>query len=134
MSIILNKAIADWRQTDIEKLIKDKIAEGQSIEYKEKMYERNDESIREMLRDITAFANAYGGYLIIGIKEDDEDQGIPTEILGVENAEEERDRISSLCLSSIDPRIPGFEIQIVPSGKQNPIIILGSSEKTMGSE
>ena len=53
-----------------------------------------------MLRDITAMANSYGGYIFLGIKQDDENNGLPVDIIGIDSpeAEKERDRILSSCL------------------------------------
>ncbi len=76
-----------------------------------------------MSRDISSIANAYGGYLIVGIRENRE-TGAPLEIAGIVNAENERDRIMSSCLSNIEPRIPGLKINTVPIQNHNPVILI----------
>ena len=44
---------------DLHFLIEYRVAEGQNLEYKKQQWGRNDEEVREMLRDISAMANAY---------------------------------------------------------------------------
>lgn len=65
-----------------------------------------------MLRDISSMANAYRGYLILGLREEKE-SGVPLEIVSVEKANEERDRILGSCLSNIEPRIVGLQARTV---------------------
>ena len=57
---------------DIQFLIDNQMTEDISLEYKSQCWERNDEGTREMLRDISSMANAKGGYIILGIEEDNE--------------------------------------------------------------
>jgi len=98
------------------------MTEDQNLEYKLE-FGQSDDDKKEMSRDISSMANAYGGYLIVGIREDRE-TGAPLEITGVKNAENERDRIISSCLSNIEPRIPGLKIKAVPIQDCNPVILI----------
>jgi len=100
MMSIFNKPIENLSQGHLQSLRDNKVSERQNIEYKGRVYEKNDEEIREMLRDITAMANSYGGYIFLGIKQDDENNGLPVDIIGIDSpeAEKERDRILSSCL------------------------------------
>ncbi|MBK6433682.1 MAG: putative DNA binding domain-containing protein [Anaerolineae bacterium] len=41
-------------------------SEGPHLEYKESAYSGKASDIRQMLRDVTALANAEGGYLVMG--------------------------------------------------------------------
>ncbi len=75
-----------------------------------------------MLRDISSIANAYGGYLIIGIEEDG--NGIPTKPFNIDNAEVERNRIEQSCLSSIEHRISGLKSKTVKMDTREEVIIV----------
>ena len=119
---IFHKSFDNIAGNDIQSLIKIKYKERQTIEYKKEMYGKGDEDKREMLRDISSFANAYGGYLIIGVEEDK--NGVPIKIINVENAEVERDRIEKSCLSNIEPRISGLKCKTVPIDSTKNIIIV----------
>ena len=107
MNGFFNKNFDGIGPEDIQYLMMQKVAEKQNLEYKSQAYGRADDDTREMLRDFTSLANAFGGYLLIGIDEDTD--GLPTSLRSVENAEEERDRILSILLSTIEPRIPGLQ-------------------------
>lgn len=119
---VFNKSFENIEESDIRGLLSRGITENQNLEYKLEFGQREEDK-KEMSRDISSMANAYGGYLIVGIREDGE-TGAPLEITGVENAENERDRIMSSCLSNIEPRIPGLKIRTVPIQDRNPIILI----------
>lgn len=73
--------------TWIESLFDDKVREGQYIDFKAKHYDFSiDNSKKELAKDVSAFANSQGGFLVIGIKSDS--QGIPVEKTTVELSEE----------------------------------------------
>lgn len=121
---LYGKRLNELNEGDLQALIDNQVWEKHDLEYKKRMYGRSDEEIREMLRDITSIANAYGGHLIIGVREDDANEGIPIEILGVDRAEEETSRIISSCLSNVDERILGLETRIVPLSDGRSVIII----------
>ena len=122
MSHIFSKNFEGITKDDIQSLLDSNVKENQKIEYKSAMYGRRDDDRREMLRDISSFANAYGGYLIIGISENED--GEPHAIVNIENAEEEKDRIDKSCLANIEPRIPGFKSKIIQMDELTCIIIV----------
>jgi len=119
---IFQKSFDNITNADIQNLIDIKYKECQRMEYKKEMYSRNDNGTKEMLRDISAIANAYGGYLIIGIEADK--KGIPKNPINVDNAEIERDRIEKSCLSSIEPRISGLKCKTVQVSTGENIIVV----------
>ncbi|HEX3036671.1 MAG TPA: ATP-binding protein [Thermodesulfobacteriota bacterium] len=119
---VFNKSFESIGESDIRDLVSRVIAENQNLEYKLE-FGSSDDDKKEMARDISSIANAYGGYLIVGIREDRE-TGTPLAITGVENAENERDRIISSCLSNIDPRIPGLKIRTVLIQDCNRVILI----------
>lgn len=119
---IFGETFEKIEEQHIRNLLKQEIQEQQGLEYKERQYGRADEDKREMLRDIISMANAYGGHLIIGIKE--EESGIPIDIPGIEGAEEERDRMQAICLSNIAPRIPGLKVKTISIAEGNPVILI----------
>ncbi len=89
------------------------------------MYGNSDADKREMLKDITSLANHHGGFLLIGIDENEE--GIPTNILGIE-ANNDVERITSCCLNNIDKRIVGFEVKDIPLGNGRVVIVISVPE------
>jgi hypothetical protein len=78
-----------------------------------------------MLKDIVSMANHRGGYLLIGIDEDEE--GIPTNVAGIESGSHV-ERITSSCLDNIDKRIVGFEIKDILLSNGRVVIVVSIPE------
>ncbi|MFO7745499.1 MAG: ATP-binding protein [Psychroflexus sp.] len=97
---------------DIDHLIKIGYEERLRIEYKKEMYVLDNKKDKiEMLKDISAMANASGGYLIIGIKEKDKEPGVPEKWEEIPHANKHIDSIKQCCLANIEPHI---ELNIRP--------------------
>jgi hypothetical protein len=120
---------------DFEKQILElvKKGEGPRIEFKLRL---NQDKKREYMETIVAFANARGGYLIIGVNE-------YGEIKGTHESVEEllRNQIHSMCNPSIDVtireniRVEDATIIVVqvPEGEQKPYFLQGRGYMRFGS-
>jgi len=109
-------------EADFQGLIENQVRESQTLEYKRDPYGRGDEQVREMLRDISSLANAFGGDLLIGIGENEE--GVAVDILGIENAEQEATRIISSSVSNLQERILGLRAWPAPiEGGRHVIVV-----------
>ncbi len=117
--------LSDWEEQDLQKLIDDQLQERDTIEYKKDMYGNSDDDKREMLKDITSMANHRGGHILIGIEENDE--GIPTNVVGIELGNHV-ERIRSSCLDNIDKKIVGLDIEDVSLSNGKLIIIISIPE------
>ena len=86
--------------------------EDQWIDFKQQDYHRDPTDQegykREICKDVTAMANAEGGYIFIGVQET---AGLAQGFLPVSNPDRIARSINSVCLQSIDPRIPNLEIK-----------------------
>ena len=83
-----------------------------------------DKAKAEFRKDVCAFANAQGGYLIYGIKEDG--KAVPHELVGIEISDNNTEQFENLVkntLQTISPRIPNFELKYIPRG-DNFVVIL----------
>lgn len=118
------KELNDITIKDIQFLIDNQIAEDTSIEYKSQMWERNDEGTREMLRDISSMANAIGGHLILGIEEDEKNDGLPRKIVGISEADKAIERIMNVCLSCINEKIIGLNTKSIFFERGNHVVII----------
>ncbi len=118
-----NKPIEQIRESDLQTLIVNQVAEGKSIDYKRELPSGNDESKRELLADVSSFANASGGYLVFGVEES---AGIPTNICGlsITDADAEIRRIESSIQDGISPRIPGLAIKPINLQNKNVVIVV----------
>ena len=86
--------------------------ENQWIEFKREDYHRDpndpEKHKREICKDVTAMANAEGGYIFIGVQEKDK---IAQGFFTVDNPDKLVESINSVCLESVDPRIQSLEVQ-----------------------
>ena len=89
------------------------IPEGHHLDYKSALSGKNRTKQHfEFLKDITAFANANGGDIIIGVLEPDEGQSIDNQIVGVEDGDKIAHSLENLAGSGvIDPPISGLIVQ-----------------------
>lgn len=87
------------------------IPEGLHLDYKEALSGNNEkEARREFLKDVTAFANAAGGQLFLGVKEPSEGVTIDAQLVGLNNGDTIAQDLGRLASTSIDPRIPGLRV------------------------
>lgn len=63
------KAFDEISLADLQALVDEGIPEGRQLEFKRDHYGRKDDDKREFAADVSAMANAFGGYLLIGIDE-----------------------------------------------------------------
>lgn len=100
-----------------------KISEFYYVDYKEAI-EYNDHFKKEFLKDLSAFANAFGGNLIYGVKEPKEDLTTENQIQGIKNAEDLIKKFEKLAQAGLDPRIPGFKMKPIKIKDKNPVIVV----------
>lgn len=79
---MFDKALEELTLSDIKSLIDNGTTENRKIEYKQQLNIANFEEKKELLRDISAFANSGGGDIIFGIKET-QDEEHPYAICGI---------------------------------------------------
>jgi hypothetical protein len=101
---------------DLQSLVDEGIPEGRQLEFKRDFYGTNDESRREFAADVSAMANAFGGYLLIGI---DEKNGVASNICGVK-AQDPDGHMDG----SINAAFAGFDARISPAGSSSMLLLL----------
>ncbi|SRR5260221_580015 len=92
----LNKPLEAIEEGDLQALVDNQVSERKTIEYKEALSGNADGDKKEFLADVSSFANASGGDLIYGIKEQ---SGVPIELSGLElsNVDAEILRLEAVC-------------------------------------
>ena len=82
------------------------------IDYKREPYASNDAGKKEFLADVSSFANAAGGDIVIGMAEKD---GVPSEITPFSgDADKLRLWLEQVARDGIEPRIIGLAVRIIP--------------------
>jgi hypothetical protein len=119
---LLNKEISDLNKDDISRIIREKVPESINLEFKRKVYGNKDADKKELLKDITSFANTNGGLLIIGV---DEIEGCADKFCFFSgNADEEIQRMNSVIESSTEPRVSNIEIRALEVDKDKSVLIV----------
>jgi Putative DNA-binding domain len=98
-------------QADLERLITDQVQESLTLDYKASAALGRDK-IREICKDVSAFANSAGGQILYGIEENGH---LPMRIDdGVDPAAVRKEWIEQIIDSNVQPRIEGLRIQPIP--------------------
>ena len=111
----------------LEKLLEKRIQEGHHIDYKVKLSgESIEKHYKEFLKDVTAFANANGGNILIGVKDPYENKTIPVEklILGIDDGDKVSHSLENVAASCIDPRISGLQVKPVLLNNGKHVILI----------
>lgn len=96
---------------DLENLIKNRVQESLHFDYKDSRA-ISDSAQHEIAKDVSAFANADGGMIIYGIREN---QHLPEAIdEGVDHTRFSREWLEQIILDNINPRIDGLLIAQIP--------------------
>ncbi len=95
------------------------------IDFKQQDYHKDpsdkEKHQREICKDVTAMANAEGGYIIIGVSENNKfAQGF----FPINDAAKLAQSIKGICLQHIDPRISDLEIEPYSLSWQNKVMEL----------
>ena len=124
---MINKEIGQIVEEDLQGLIKNAVREGRDIEYKQELPSDSDAAKIEFLADVSSFANAVGGDLLIGIIED---KGEPKDVRGVpiEDADKQIQRLDNIIREGLSPRIPLLEIKPVELKNSKYVFILRISQ------
>jgi hypothetical protein len=119
---LFSKRLADVVPEDLQALIGNSIAEARDIEFKSTVG-KSDADRREFLADVSSFANATGGDLIIGINEN---SGVADSFAPIapDAADAEILRLESIIRDGLDPRIPGVETRAVLTPDGNGVVLV----------
>ncbi len=99
--MLFTKPIEEITFEDIENFCKEGLEESSRLEYK-RDFSSKDPNF-QIAKEIAAFANTYGGLLLIGIDELDRKPKLPLE--GIKYEEGLNERINSIALSNIYPPV-----------------------------
>ena len=100
---LTNIALDGITEDHLQRLIAAQAAESLHVEYKRETYGTNDDQRREFLADVSSFANAAGGDLVIGLTAA---KGIPTAFQPFTgDGDAERLRLEQMARDGLHPRI-----------------------------
>ena len=101
---MIPKALNAITEEDLAALITNGVAEGRTIDYKRDLTGNSDGDKKELLADVSSFANTGGGDLVFGM---DEAGGLPTQISGTGAADLDLEirRLDSIIAAGLSPRV-----------------------------
>jgi len=111
---IFTKSINEIIFEDVVSFCEQGISENVNLDYKQQLP-------KELEKTISAFANTYGGIILIGVKEHDSKPKLPVE--GIDFQEHYEDRIMNIIVDNIYPPIIP-EIQVCPQRNNKTFIII----------
>ena len=122
--------LKDVSLSDINRLVSDAVPESLYLDYKQELHLEKPDEKKEFLRDVTAFANAEGGLLVYGVKEDRDSNGRPNGVplatpgTSLSNRDADVLSIEHLLRDGIDERLPPYELRTLLVSGSDYIVLL----------
>jgi Putative DNA-binding domain len=106
---MLSKPFDRLAVSDLHELCENRTLEERFLDFKTDAIGLLDRDKREFLADVSAFANAAGGDLILGVRTKD---GAAEEVCGIDLADpdKEKQRLFSIARDGLEPRLVGMDI------------------------
>ena len=134
---VLSKPADQIRISDIESLIDSQVPESEQIEFKESLPARRNstdpwiegnntignQAKDKILEEVVAFANAYGGVCLLGIKESRTKPPVATEISPIPRCAELAERLKLVFRDRVEPQLPQIEIIPIKTDGESGVVI-----------
>ena len=140
MTDILSKPIRDITHADIKSLVTSGVPEGERMEFKRGLPAKGkgnqdqwmsdqtnigDFAKNKILKEVVAFANAYGGVLVLGIEEDGKAKpAVAKKICPIPKCEDLADRFRLIFRDRVEPNLPACEIFAVQKGSEESGVVV----------
>ena len=136
MTDLHSKPATEFCPADIVAMVTSALPEGERVEFKRSLpaakgkrdpwemgNEPGDKAKNEILEEVTAFANTYGGVLILGIEESSTKPAAATAIAPVPRCTELAERFKLIFRDCVEPQLPVLEVFAVPTDQDNGVVI-----------
>lgn len=124
MIFSIAKDLKDITEEDLLILVNNKKQEDTFLDFKRDLYGKYDNDKRELLKDVSAFANGNGGEIIIGIEEDDLSQAKTLYGIKTDNISIEKNRIEQIIMNGLEPKLDTFKVQYIELSDNKYAIII----------
>ena len=135
---VLSKPLGEITTADIQSLIDEKVPEGERIEFKRGLPaskgktdpwmdgrdEIRDYAKNGILEEVVAFANAYGGVLLIGIEESKTTPHIAADILPIPRCTDLAERLKLVFRDCVEPQLTRFDIVGIPTEGESGVVMI----------
>lgn len=113
MIFSIAKDLKEITEEDLINLVQNKRQEDTFLDFKRDLYGKYDNDKRELLKDVSAFANGSGGEIIIGIEEDNLSQAKSLYGIQTPNIAIEKNRIEQIIMNGLEPRLDTFKVRYI---------------------
>ena len=134
---VLSKPADQIRISDIKSLIDSQVPESEQIEFKETLPAKKgntdpwiegknqigDRAKNQILEEVVAFANAYGGVCLLGIKESRTKPPVAAKISPIPQCAELAERLKLVFRDCVEPQLPQIEIIPIKTNGESGVII-----------
>ena len=146
MTAILSKPADRIRSGDIQALVAENVPESAQIEFKESLpagkgktdawlnggngigdYARN-----RILEEVVAFANAYGGALVLGIAENRAKPPVAAAVTPLPRCADLAERFRLVFRHCVEPQLPTLDIVPVPTDSDKGVVVFRTGRSRLG--
>ena len=145
MIAVLSKPADQIGVTDLDELIDSEVPESDQIEFKKSLPTRDrppdrwithgdrigDRARNELLEEAVAFANAYGGALLLGIRESDSRPPVAAEISPIPRCADLAERLKLVFRDCVEPQIPLIEIFAIRTAGACGVVVIRTGRSRM---
>ena len=135
---VLSKPADQIGIADIESLIASKVPEGEQIEFKERLPAKGnsndpweagrnkigDYAKNVLLKEAVGFANAYGGAVLLGMRESKSKPPVADRIVPVQRCADLAERLKLVFRDRVEPQLPRIDIFAVPTKGKSGVVII----------
>ena len=124
MRFTIDKDIKNITKEDLENLVRNHKQEDSFLDFKRDLYGKTDTDKKELLKDVSAFANGSGGEIIIGIEEDNYSQAKTLCGFTTTNISVEKNRIEQIIMNGLEPKLDTFKVRYIHIGNHRFVMII----------
>ena len=147
MTGVLTKQAEQIGPDDVKALIAERVAESVKIEFKRGLSEKGsggpdrwmdggsrvgDKASNAILNEVVAFANAYGGALVLGIAEDGAKPPVAANIVPLPRCADLAERFRHKFRDSVEPQLPTLNVVPVPTDGDCGVIVFRTGQSRIG--
>ena len=124
MRFTIDKDIKNITKEDLANLLRNHKQEDSYLDFKRDLYGKTDTDKKELLKDVSAFANGSGGEIIIGIEEDNYSQAKTLCGFTTTNISIEKNRIEQIIMNGLEPKLDTFKVRYIHIGNHRFVMII----------
>ncbi len=121
---MIERPLDQITEADLTDLVANQRSESRRVDFKRTFPDGGEKAVRELLADVSSFANTDGGDILLGVAEDG--NGVAIDVIGVPVDALDTDilRIEGQIRECLDPRLPAFHIHPVRLANGRAVVVL----------